>query len=112
MTDYETIKKSMGMHQINYAKLFGHILPGKTKFWHVVTLAAEAETAELLYNCQTRIALHHLLDAIKYPQRATTAQFVYNTMKNKGSKAWDAQYHCLKNKMVHFKFIGIKENIT
>ena len=64
---------------------------------HVVTSAAEAETAGLFYNCQTALYLRCMLTALGHIQTSTpvktdngtAAQFVQDTIKNKRSKSWD-----------------------
>ena len=38
---------------------------------HVVTSAAEAETAGLFFNCQTAIYLKRMLEALGHPQMST-----------------------------------------
>ncbi len=68
---------------------------------HIVTSAAEAETAGLFYNCQTAIHLKRMLEFLGHPQPATpvkinngaAAQFVSDTIKNK--RTWDVQYYWL-----------------
>ena len=70
---------------------------------HVVTSAAEAETAGLFYNCQTALYFQRMLTALGHPQtntqvktdNGTAAQFVRDTIKNKRSKSWDVRYHWL-----------------
>ena len=64
---------------------------------HVVTSAAEAETAALFYNTQTALELINILEALGHPQKMipiktdnkTAASFVNDTLKRKRSKAWD-----------------------
>ena len=59
---------------------------------HVVTSAAEAETAGLFFNCQTAIYLRRMLTALGHNQQSTqvktdngtAAQFVHDTIKIKG----------------------------
>ena len=73
---------------------------------HVVTSAAEAETAGLFYNCQTAIHLRHMLAVLGHPQpqtqvktdNGTASQFVSDTIKNKRSKSWDVRYHWLSER--------------
>ena len=70
---------------------------------HVVTSAAEAETAGLFVNCQKILELKHMLHALGHPQialpikndNATAASFVTDMLKQKRSKAWDVRYHWL-----------------
>ena len=73
---------------------------------HVVTSAAEAETAALFYNCQTAIDIRNMLEALGHPQRATAVKtdnstassFVQDLLKQKRSKSWDVRYHWLSDK--------------
>ena len=70
---------------------------------HIVTSAAEAETAGLLYNCQIALYLQQMLAALGHLQSSTpvktyngtTAQSVKDTIKNERSKLWDVRYHWL-----------------
>ena len=70
---------------------------------HVVTSAAEAETAGLFVNCQKILEIKHMLHALGHPQvaipvktdNATAASFVTDMLKQKRSKAWDVRYHWL-----------------
>jgi len=79
---------------------------------HVVTSAAEAETAALFYNTQTALELVHILRALGHPQQripiktdnATAASFVTDTLKQKRSKAWDVRYHWLSEQQRNKKF--------
>ena len=73
---------------------------------HVVTSAAEAETAGLFYNCQTAIDLRNMLSALGHKQASTpvktdsstAASFVKNLIKQRRSKSWDVRYHWLSEK--------------
>ena len=68
---------------------------------HVVTSAAEAETAGLFINCQKIIEIQQMLKALRHEQpptpvktdNATAASFVTDMLKKKRSKAWDVRYH-------------------
>ena len=79
---------------------------------HVVTSAAEAETAELFYNAQSAIHLLNILKALNHPQdktcirtdNTTAASFVTDTLKNKRSKSWDVRYHWLSEQQNNKKF--------
>ena len=70
---------------------------------HVVTSAAEAETAGLFLNSQKVIEIKQMLEALGHPQaatpiktdNATAASFVRDMLKQKRSKAWDMRYHWL-----------------
>ena len=70
---------------------------------HVVTSAAEVETAGLFVNGQKVIKIQQMLNALGHPQtmtpiktdNATAASFVKDMLKQKRSKAWDMRYHWL-----------------
>ena len=70
---------------------------------HVVTSAAEAETAGLFINCQKIIEIQQMLKALGHDQmatpvktdNATAASFVTDMIKKKRSKLWDVRYHWL-----------------
>ena len=70
---------------------------------HVVTSAAEAETAGLFINCQKIIETQQMLKALGHDQmatpvkidNATAASFVTDMIKKKRSKSWDVRYHWL-----------------
>ena len=80
---------------------------------HVVTSAAEAETAALFYNCQTAVQLRQMLEALDHPQKTThvktdnsTAEsFVNSTFKQKRSKSWDVRYHWISEQSTLGKFL-------
>ena len=84
-------------------KLNGPVLVECKLLKHVVTSAAEAETAGLFYNAQTAIELKNILSALGHLQsavpiktdNATAASFVTDNLKMKRSKAWDVRYHWL-----------------
>ena len=79
---------------------------------HVVTSAAEAETAALFYNTQMALELVHILRALGHPQQpisiktdnVTAASFVKDTLKQRRSKAWDVRYHWLSEQQRNKKF--------
>ena len=73
---------------------------------HVVSSAAEAETAALFHNAQHAIPLRRILIALGHPQVAppiktdnqTASGFVHNNIHLRKSKTWDMQYYWLKDK--------------
>ena len=73
---------------------------------HVVSSAAEAETAALFSNAKTIIDLRRSLHALGHPQpptplktdNSTACGFVSNFVQQKRSKSWDMRYHWLKEK--------------
>ena len=70
---------------------------------HVVTSAAEAETAALFFSTQTALEIVHILHALGHPQfdilvktdNETAAVFENDTLKQKRSKSWDVRFHWL-----------------
>ena len=70
---------------------------------HVVTSAAEVETAGLFTNCQKAVEIKQMLHALGHPQQATlvktdnmtAASFVNDIIKQKRSKSWDVRFHWL-----------------
>ena len=70
---------------------------------HIVTSAAEAETAGLFVSGQKVIEIQQMLNALGHTQKmipiktdnATAASFVKDMLKQKRSKAWDMRYHWL-----------------
>ena len=73
---------------------------------HVVSSAAEAETAAIFYNSQIAISIRRVLTALGHPQPATqiktdnaTAQgFVKQNIHLRKSKTWDMRYYWLRDK--------------
>jgi len=92
--------------------LNGPILVECRLLQHVVTSAAEAETAGLFYNVQSAINVIHILNALGHNQNSvpiktdnsTAASFVADTLKQKRSKSWDARYHWLTEQQTNGKF--------
>ena len=86
---------------------------------HVVSSAAEAETAALFYNAQHTIPIRHILHALRHPQLATPIKtdnntahgFVHNNIHLRKSKTWDMRYYWLRtnNNKTLLTFIGKKE---
>ena len=73
---------------------------------HVVTSAAEAETAALFHNAKTAIDIRRTLEALNHPQpptpiktdNSTALGFVQNLVQQKRSKSWDMRFHWLREK--------------
>ena len=73
---------------------------------HVVSSAAEAETAGLFYNAQNALLLRRILLHIGHPQAATLLKtdnatangFVHNNIHLRKSKTWDMRYYWLRDK--------------
>mgnify|MGYP003321455284 FL=1 len=64
---------------------------------HIVSSAAEAETAGIYHNCSTALTIKHMLEALGHKQHAipiktdnsTAASFSNSLLKQKRSKSWD-----------------------
>ena len=73
---------------------------------HVVSSAAEAETAGLFYNAQNAISIRRVLHAMGHPQLPTAIKtdnstahgFVQNNIPLRKSKTWDMRYYWLKDR--------------
>ena len=73
---------------------------------HVVSSAAEAETAGVFHNAQISIQLRRILHAFGHPQPATAIKtdnatahgFVHNNMHLRKSKTWDMRYYWLRDR--------------
>ena len=80
---------------------------------HIVSSAAEAETAGIFTNCQAAIPIRHMLKILGHPQpptplktdNKTAAAFSHNTLKPKRSKSWDMQYHWIKDRSTQNQFV-------
>ena len=78
----------------------GPVLTECKTIWHVVSSAAEAETAALFHNAQTARPIRHVLISLGHPQpptplktdNATANAFIHQTMRHKKSKSWDMRY--------------------
>ena len=72
---------------------------------HVVSSAAEAETAGLFHNAQNALLLRRILNAIGHPQlptpiktdNATACGFVHDNIHLRKSKTWDMRYYWLRD---------------
>ena len=90
---------------------------------HVVSSAAEAETAAIFYNAQNILLFRRILQALGHPQlptpiktdNATANGFIHNNIHLRKSKTWDMRYYWLRDRetqkqiAVHWKR-GIDEN--
>ena len=80
---------------------------------HIVSSAAEAETAGIFTNCQTAIPIQHMLNILGHKQpptpvktdNKTAASFSNNTLKSKRSKYWDMRYYWIKDRCKQKQFI-------
>ena len=84
---------------------------------HVITSAAEAETAGLFTNCQKAVKIKQMLHALGHPQQAisvktdntTAASFVNDMIKQKRSKSWDVRFHWLSEQQALQNFFIYRE---
>ena len=75
---------------------------------NVVSSAAEAETGGIFYNSQYAIPIRRILDVLGHKQpvsgtpfktdNSTAIGFIRSNIKLKCSKAWDMQYHWIRDK--------------
>ena len=80
---------------------------------HVVSSAAEAETAGLFHNCKTALQIKNMLEALGHKQspipvktdNSTAAAFSNSTLKERRSKSWDMRLHWLKDRVLQHQFI-------
>ena len=90
----------------------GPILTECKTIRHVVSSAAEAETAGLFHNAQQARPIRHILHHLGHPQpptplktdNATANAFIHQTMQHKKSKSWDMRYWWLKEKSAQSEF--------
>ena len=74
---------------------------------HVVSSAAEAETAGVFYNAQKAIPIRCVLEKLGHHQpptplktdNSTALGFVHNNIHQKRSKSWDMRFHWLRDRM-------------
>ena len=84
--------------------LNGAILVECKTLRHVVSSAAEAETAGGFHNTQMAIPIRRILGFLGHPQPATPFQtdnttatvFLHNNIHQKCSKSWDMRYYWLR----------------
>ena len=79
---------------------------------HVVSSAAEAETAGIYTNCCTALDLRNILEALGHKQKpievktdnSTAVAFSNKELKAKRSKSWDMRLHWLQDRMNQQQF--------
>ena len=86
----------------------GPILTICKRLRHVVSSAAEAETAAAFHNSKEAIPIIRILEALGHKQplhrtpfkmdNATTNGFIHSNIRLKRSKAWDMRYHWMRDK--------------
>ena len=72
---------------------------------HVVSSAAEAETAGLFHNAQNIISIRRILEALGHPQNPTPLKtdnetsygFIKNNIHQRKSKTWDMRFYWLRD---------------
>lgn len=94
--------------------LNGAILVECKTLRHVVSTAAEAETAGVFHNTQMAIPIWRILGFLGHPQpdtpvktdNTTATGFIHNNIHQKRSKSWDMRYYWLREKQTkdQFKF--------
>ena len=105
----------MGYHRNHpkYSKsLNGAVLVECKTIAHVVSSAAEAETAGLFHNAQMSIPIRHILIALGHPQpptpiktdNSTAVGFTYDNINQKRSKSWDMRYYWLRDRQTQRQF--------
>ena len=90
----------------------GPILTECKTIYHVVSSAAEAETAGLFHNAQQARPFRYVLHQLGHPQpptpiktdNATAKAFIHQTMRRKKSKSWDMRYWWLKENTAQSEF--------
>ena len=90
----------------------GAILVECKTLWHVVSSAAEAETAAIFHNVQQAVPIRIILQALDHQQPPTsvktdksTAQgFIQDNIHMKKSKSWDMRYHWLRDRQTQNQF--------
>ena len=90
----------------------GPILTECKTIRHVVSSAAEAETAGLFHNAQQARPIRYILTQLGHPQpptpiktdNATANAFIHQTMRHKKSKSWDMRYWWLKENSAQSEF--------
>lgn len=73
---------------------------------HVVSSAAESETAGVFTNAQIALPIRHILDCLGHQQpptpiksdNCTATGFVNNKIHQRRSKSWDMRFHWLRDK--------------
>ena len=79
---------------------------------HVVSSAAEAETAGVYHNAQMALPMRMVLTALDHPQPPTPVKtdnstangFIHDNIHQKKSKSWDMRYYWLRDRMTQQQF--------
>merc|ERR1712197_166498 len=83
-----------------------------TTLRHVVSSAAEAETAGVYHNAQLALPIRILLHVLDHPQPPTPIKtnnltalgFIKDNINKKRSKSWDMRYHWLRDRQSQKQF--------
>ena len=79
---------------------------------HVVSSAAEAETAGVFHNSQMALPIRVALQALNHPQpptpiktdNSTANGFIHDNIHQKRSKSWDMRYYWLRDRQTQQQF--------
>ena len=90
----------------------GAIMVNCTTLRHVVSSAAEAETAGVYHNAQLALPIRILLHALDHPQpptpiktdNSTALGFIKDNINKKRSKSWDVRYYWLRDRQSQKQF--------
>ena len=99
-------------NRVPHPTINGAILVECKTLKHVVSSAAEAETAGVFYNAQKAIPIRYILEQLGHQQpptplktdNSTALGFVRNNIHQKRSKSWDMRYHWLRDRMTRNQF--------
>ena len=105
----------MGNHPNNKTKttLNGAIHVECKTLRHVVSSAAEAETAGVFHNAQMALPIRVVLQALNHPQpptpiktdNSTANGFIHDNIHQKRSKSWDMRYYWLRDRLTQKQFL-------
>ena len=84
---------------------------------HVVSSAAETETAGLFHNAQVTIPIRRILEILQHSQPPTPTKtdnsiangFIHDNIQQKRSKSWDMRYHWLRKRQTRKYIFGIRK---
>jgi len=98
--------------RVPHPTINGAILVECKTLKHVVSSAAEAETAGIFHNAQIAVPIRYILDKLGHRQpptpiktdNSTASGFVHNNIHQKRSKSWDMRYHWLRDRQTKQQF--------
>ena len=98
--------------RIAHPEVNGAILVICKALKHVVSSAAESETAGVFFNAQKAISIRYTLEQLGHQQPATpiktdnstTKGFVHNNIHQNRLKSWDMRYHWLRDRQTKKEF--------